>query len=53
MSTPQQAWGKWGADDERGAVNAIGPEQVHFDKGQARKQFRLGRFILRKIRPGE
>src|SRR5947207_12031447 len=28
MSTPQQAWGKWGADDERGAVNAIGPEQI-------------------------
>src|SRR2546429_4258662 len=28
MSTPQQAWAKWGGDDERGALNAIGPEQV-------------------------
>lgn len=22
------SWGRWGADDERGAVNAVGPEQV-------------------------
>jgi len=24
----QEAWGRWGADDERGALNLIGPEQV-------------------------
>ncbi len=24
----QDAWGKWGAEDERGALNFIGPEQV-------------------------
>ena len=36
MSTPQQAWGKWGADDERGALNAIGPEQVRRAVGLVR-----------------
>ena len=36
MSTAQQAWGKWGADDERGAVNAIGPEQVRRAVGLVR-----------------
>lgn len=24
----KEAWGRWGADDERGALNFIGPEQV-------------------------
>jgi kynurenine formamidase len=26
--TTNTAWGRWGADDERGALNFIGPEQV-------------------------
>lgn len=36
MSTPQQAWGRWGVEDERGAVNAIGPEQVRRAAGLVR-----------------
>ena len=24
----EQAWGKWGADDERGALNHIGADEV-------------------------
>jgi kynurenine formamidase len=36
MSDKRAAWGKWGADDERGAVNAIGPEQVRRAAGLVR-----------------
>ena len=36
MTAMQSAWGKWGAGDERGAVNAIGPEQVRRAAGLVR-----------------
>lgn len=39
-STPDQknpnAWGRWGADDEAGALNLIGPEQVRRAAGLVR-----------------
>lgn len=32
----KEAWGRWGADDERGALNFIGPEQVRRAAGLVR-----------------
>jgi kynurenine formamidase len=37
----QQAWGKWGADDERGAVNQVGADEVR----RAAALVRSGRVI--------
>lgn len=32
----KETWGRWGADDERGALNFIGPEQVRRAAGLVR-----------------
>jgi len=37
----QEAWGRWGADDEAGAANLIGPEQVRFAAGLVRTGQRI------------
>lgn len=37
----QEAWGRWGPDDERGALNLVGPEQVK----RAAALVRTGRVI--------
>ena len=29
MSPRESNWGRWGSDDERGAVNLLTPERVH------------------------
>src|SRR5580658_10517046 len=33
---PEEAWGRWGADDEKGALNLIGAEEVRRAAGLVR-----------------